>query len=104
MKREGLYLNGMRHYTWEKWNDKGEDSTEWYENGQIKLEIKINKLTNKATTWYENGQMKESQYTSPSRWEVGKWTEWYSNGQMKSSCKYKNGIKNKNWFKWDKNG
>ena len=24
MKREGLYVNGMRHYTWEKWNDTGE--------------------------------------------------------------------------------
>ena len=84
--------------------DEGEDCTEWYENGQIKLEIKINKLTSKNTTWYENGQMKESQYTSPSRWEVGKWTEWYSNGQMKSISNYSYGTKVGKWTQWHKNG
>ena len=84
--------------------DEGEDSTEWYENGQIKLEIKINKLTNKATSWYENGQMKESTYTSPSGCEVGKWTEWYSNGQMKSISNYHYGTKVGKWTQWHNNG
>ena len=30
LKKSGLYLNGMKHYTWLKWNDKGEEiKSEW---------------------------------------------------------------------------
>ena len=30
LKKSGLYLNGMKHYTWKEWNDKGEEiKSEW---------------------------------------------------------------------------
>jgi antitoxin component YwqK of YwqJK toxin-antitoxin module len=30
LKKSGLYLNGMKHYTWVEWNDKGEEiKSEW---------------------------------------------------------------------------
>ena len=99
--------------------------TEWYNNGQMKSVSNYDYGTKvgKWTQWHKNGQEKSVRhyktYKTQDLFEeiepdasilnrkdikICTWTEWYNNGQMKSSCKYKNGIKNKDWFKWNKNG
>ncbi len=89
--------------------------TEWYDNGQKKLEgfyKKYNK-SGKWTEWFDNGQKKiEGPYKDNNKNE--KWTEWFDNGQKESEGGYIIGVEsdlygNKSlrdgiWIHWNYNG
>ena len=64
-------------------NSYGETKTDYYENGQIKLEgnYKDNKRDGKWTYWYENGQI-EQEGNYKDHKQDGKWTWWHENGQI----------------------
>ena len=74
-------------------NSYGETETDYYENGQIKIEAnyKDEKKDGKWTSWYENGQIKLERNYKDDHID-GKWTEWDENGQIKSEAIYKDGV------------
>ena len=82
--------------------DKDGLYTEWYENGNKKLEYTYNdgKMDGLRTFWYEDGQKRWlSSYKDGER--DGLWTEWYQNGKKKTNITWKGWkmISEKNWNK-----
>ena len=81
--------------------DKDGLYTEWYENGNKKLEYTYNdgKMDGRRTFWYEDGQKRWlSSYKDGER--DGPWTEWYQNGKKRWVGSYKNGKRDGSWTWW----
>lgn len=66
--------------------------TEWYENGQKRLEIEYSngRAHGSHIMWHPNGQVEMQGNWSDGR-ENGVWTWWDLTGQKSSECTYKNG-------------
>ena len=81
--------------------DKDGLYTEWYENGNKKLEYTYNdgKMDGLRTFWYEDGQKRWlSSYKDGER--DGLWTEWYQNGKKRCVGSYKDGERDGLWTWW----
>ena len=67
----GKMKNGKHHGLW----------TEWYENGQKKIEVNYNSdvVIGKMTSWYENGQLEVEGFFDNNGKENGKNTMWWEN-------------------------
>ena len=64
-------------------NSYGETETDYYENGQIKIEanFKDDKADGKGTKWHKNGQKKQEINYKDGK-KDGKWTEWDEDGNI----------------------
>ncbi len=81
--------------------DKDGLYTEWYKNGNKKLEYTYNdgKMDGLRTFWYEDGQKRWlSSYKDGER--DGLWTEWYQNGKKRCVGSYKDGERDGLWTWW----
>ena len=89
------YQDGLRHGS----------SIEWYENGQIKMEMKFKDGLESGETnlWYENGQL-----WAETSWENGKingtFMSWRENGQPDTEEHYKNDSLQGTKKTWHENG
>ena len=74
-------------------NSYGETESDYYSNGQIKLErnYKDGREDGKWTWRYKNDQLLSKGNYKDGFYD-GKWTTWYENGQIKSERNYKDGV------------
>ena len=66
--------------------------TQWYDNGQKKMEAEFvnGQQHGKTIEWYENGKMREDTEWAEGK-PHGKSTSWHENGQKKSEGQFLNG-------------